>query len=100
MAAYERIEDFCLASPGWSSNSKRWFMTDEDFDFPLRVDNLDFAFCQPAPPIMVPPTQANKPACFVKPTTDESTRFAKPTTDEDVKKAKLAAVPECTRKDT
>ena len=99
MAAYERIEDFCLASPGWSSDSKRWFTTDEDFDFPLG-DNLDFAFCQPAPPIMVPPTQANKPACFVKPKTDEPTRFAKPTTDEDVEKTKLAAVPECTKKNT
>ena len=84
MAAYEkRIDDFCLAPPGWSSDS------DEDFDFPLGGDKLDFAFCQPAPPIMVPPTHANKPACF-----------AKPTTNEDIKKAKLAAVPECTRKDT
>ena len=68
---------------------------------------LDFTFCQPAPPIMVPVSLspimsrlANKPACFVKPTTDEPTHFAKPTTDKDVEKAKLAAVPERTRKDT
>ena len=77
-----------------------WFTTDEDFDLPLGGDNLDFAFCQLAPPIMVPPTQANKPTCFVKPTTDEPTHFAKPATKEDAEKAKLAAVPECTRKDT